>query len=71
MTLTLDLLVQFQALSLCCFLEKILILNPPGLPVRFQVIGYINRRGIKQLGISFGSTFLLLSYESSCRGPHP
>ena len=27
-----------------------------------------SRRGIKQLGISFGSIFLLFSYESS-RGP--
>ena len=28
-----------------------------------------SRQGIKQLGISFGSIFLLFSYESS-RGPH-
>ena len=33
-------------------------------------VNITSRQGIKQLGISFGSTFLLLSYESSCRGPH-
>ena len=32
-------------------------------------VNVTSRRGIKQLGISFGSTFLLLSNESS-RRPH-
>ena len=41
-----------------------------GLSLRFQVAGEntTSRWGIKQLGISFGSIFLLFSYESS-RGP--
>ena len=44
----------------------------PGLSLRFQVAGRVNttsRQGIKQLGISFGSSFLLLSSESN-GGPH-
>ena len=44
----------------------------PGLSLRFQVAGRVNttsRQGIKQLGISFGSIFLLLSSESN-GGPH-
>ena len=37
-----------------------------GLSLRFQVAGQIQQvRGSKQLGVSFGSTFLLFSFESS------
>ena len=34
-------------------------------------VNKISRRGIKQLGISFGSIFLLISYESSRGNPQP
>ena len=43
-----------------------------GMSLKFQVARQIQQvdRGVKQLGISFGSIFLLFSYEGSCQQTH-